>query len=102
VFVERGRKPMENWRIDLADQWADGAIVGTFATPAEAYEAIRKLGQETRGGQWRYTLALVLLRARGECLADPALNQRQFGSLDQDLGVRCDTSYILLRRKQSM
>ena len=51
---------MENWRIDLVDQWNDGAIVGTFATPAEAYEAIRKLGQETRGGQWRYTLAPVL------------------------------------------
>ena len=59
-FVERGRKPMENWRIDLVDQWNDGAIVGTFATPAEAYEAIRKLGQETRDGQWRYTLAPVL------------------------------------------
>ena len=71
---------MENWRIDLVDLWNDGAIVGTFATPAEAYEAIRKLGhetrgfatpaeayeairklgQETRGGQWRYTLAPVL------------------------------------------
>jgi len=35
---------MENWRIDLVDQWNDGAIVGTFATPADAYEAIRKLG----------------------------------------------------------
>ena len=51
---------MENWRIDLADQWNDGAIVGTFATLAEAYEAIRKLGQETRDGQWRYGLAPVL------------------------------------------
>jgi hypothetical protein len=60
MFVERRRKPMENWRIDLVDQWNDGAIVGTFATPAEAYEAIRKLGQETRGGQWRYSLAPVL------------------------------------------
>ena len=60
VFVERRRKPMENWRIDLVDQWNDGAIVGTFATPAEAYEAIGKLGQETRDGQWRYTLAPVL------------------------------------------
>ena len=51
------RKPMEDWRIDLVDQWNDGAIVGTFATPSDAYEAIRKLGQETRDGQWRYALA---------------------------------------------
>jgi hypothetical protein len=56
---------MESWRIDLVDQWNDGAIVGTFATPAEAYEAIRKLGQETRDRQWRYTLAPVLDPAGG-------------------------------------
>ena len=56
---------MEDWRIDLVDQWNDGAIVGTFATPAEAYEAIRKLGQETRDRQWRYTLAPVLDPAGG-------------------------------------
>jgi hypothetical protein len=43
--------------VDVVDQWNDGAIVGTFATPTEAYDAIRKLGQETRDGQWRYTLA---------------------------------------------
>ena len=51
---------MENWRIDLVDLWNDGAIVGTFASPAEAYGAIRKLGRETRDGQWRYTLGPVL------------------------------------------
>jgi hypothetical protein len=51
---------MEDWRIDLVDQWNDGAIVGTFASPAEAYGAIRKLGRETRDGQWRYTLGPVL------------------------------------------
>ena len=48
---------MKAWRVDVVDQWNDGAIVGTFATAADAYEAIRKLGQETRNGQWRYTLA---------------------------------------------
>jgi hypothetical protein len=48
---------MKKWCVDVVDQWNDGAIVGTFATPTEAYGAIRKLGQETRDGQWRYTLA---------------------------------------------
>ena len=52
---------MENWRIDLVDQSNDGAIVGTFATPSDAYDAIRKLGQETRDGQWRYALAFAPL-----------------------------------------
>ena len=48
---------MKKWCVDVVDQWNDGAIVGTFASPTEAYGAIRKLGQETRDGQWRYTLA---------------------------------------------
>jgi hypothetical protein len=79
---------MENWRVDLVDQWNDGAIVGTFATPAEAYEAIRKLGQETRDRQCgTRSPPCSILRAGGEYLANPALNQRQFGSLDQILGV---------------
>jgi hypothetical protein len=48
---------MKKWCVDVVDQWNEGTIVGTFATPTEAYDAIRKLGQETRDGQWRYTLA---------------------------------------------
>jgi hypothetical protein len=32
-------------------------VIATFATPAAAYEAIRKFGQEIRDGRWRYTLA---------------------------------------------
>lgn len=56
LITRRGR-PMKKWCVDVVDQWNDGAIVGTFATPTEAYGAIRKLGQETRDGQWRYTLA---------------------------------------------
>jgi hypothetical protein len=48
---------MKKWCVDVVDQWNDGAIVGTFATPTEAYDAIRKLGQETCDGQWRYALA---------------------------------------------
>ena len=56
LITRRGR-PMKKWCVDVVDQWNDGAIVGTFATPTDAYGAIRKLGQETRDGQWRYTLA---------------------------------------------
>jgi hypothetical protein len=48
---------MKKSHVDVIDQWNDGAIVATFVTRAQAYEAIRKLGQETRDGQWRYTLA---------------------------------------------
>jgi hypothetical protein len=42
-------------------------MTATFTTPAEPYEAIRKLGQETRDGQWRYTLAPA-----SRSLLDPA------------------------------
>jgi hypothetical protein len=56
-FVKRRCQPMKKSHVDVIDQWNDGAIVATFMTPAEAYEAIRKLGQDTRDGQWRYTLA---------------------------------------------
>jgi hypothetical protein len=56
-FVKRRSKPMKTSHVDVIDQWNDGAVIGTFTTPAEAYETIRKLGQETRDGQWRYTLA---------------------------------------------
>jgi hypothetical protein len=56
-FVKRRSKLMKKSHVDVIDQWNDGEIVATFATPAEAYEAIRKLGQETRDGRWRYTLA---------------------------------------------
>ena len=57
AFAKRRSKPMKKSYVDVIDQWNDGEIVATFATPAEAYEAIRKLGQETRDGRWRYTLA---------------------------------------------
>lgn len=56
-FVKRRSKLMKKSHVDVIDQWNDGEIVATFKTPAEAYEAIRKLGQETRDGRWRYTLA---------------------------------------------
>jgi hypothetical protein len=56
-FVKRPSKLMKKSHVAVIDQWNDGEIVATFATPAEAYEAIRKLGQETRDGRWRYTLA---------------------------------------------
>ena len=56
-FVKRRYKPMKKSHVDVIDQWNDGTIVATCATLAGAYEAIRKLGQETRDGQWRYTLA---------------------------------------------
>jgi hypothetical protein len=56
-FVKRRSKLMKKSHVDVIDQWNNGEIVATFTTPAEAYEAIRKLGQETRDGQWRYTLA---------------------------------------------
>jgi hypothetical protein len=56
-FVKRRSTLMKKSHVDVIDQWNDGEIVGTFTTPAEAYEAIRKLGQETRDGRWRYTLA---------------------------------------------
>jgi hypothetical protein len=56
-FVKRRSKLMKKSHVDVIDQWNHGEIVATFTTRAEAYEAIRKLGQETRDGQWRYTLA---------------------------------------------
>ena len=56
-LVKRRYEPMKKSHVDVIDQWNDGAIVATCATLAGAYEAIRKLGQETRDGQWRYTLA---------------------------------------------
>jgi hypothetical protein len=56
-FVKRRCKPMKKTHVDVIDQWNDGTIVATFTSPAEAYEAIRKLGQDTRDGRWRYILA---------------------------------------------
>ena len=56
-LVKRRYKPIKKSHVDVIDQWNDGAVIATFTTPAEAYEAIRKLGQETRDGRWRYTLA---------------------------------------------
>ena len=56
-FIKRRCRPMKKWSVAVVDQWNDGAIVGTFATLTEAYEAIRHLGQDTCEGQWRYTLA---------------------------------------------
>jgi hypothetical protein len=56
-FAKRRYEPMKKSHVDVIDQWNDGAIVATCATLADAYEAIRTLGQETRDGQWRYTLA---------------------------------------------
>jgi hypothetical protein len=68
-FVKRRNKLMKKSHVDVIDQWNDGEIVATFTTPAEAYEAIRKLGQETRDGQWRYTLAPAS-RPAGDPTAD--------------------------------
>jgi hypothetical protein len=56
-FVKQRCRPMKKWGVAVVDQWNDGAIVGTFATLTEAYEAIRQLGQDTCDGQWRYTFA---------------------------------------------
>jgi hypothetical protein len=66
-FVKRRYTAMKKSHVDVIDQWNDGAVIATFTTPAEAYEAIRKLGQETRDGRWRYTLAPASRR-----LLDPA------------------------------
>ena len=48
---------MKKWCVDVVDQWNDGAIVGTFATPTDAYGAIRKLGQENRVWELAFILA---------------------------------------------
>lgn len=76
-FVARRSKLMKKSHVDVIDQWNDGEIVATFTTPAEAYEAIRKLGQEARDGRWRYTLAPASrpLRDRADAAATPPVRR---------------------------
>jgi hypothetical protein len=50
-------RPFKRRMVPVVDHWENDAVVGTYVSAPEAFAAIRQLGQKTRYGQWRLTLA---------------------------------------------
>jgi len=61
----RGKpRPFKRRRVAVIDDGENDAVVGTYVTVPEALTTIRQLGQQTRDGQWWYTLRPVNARRR--------------------------------------